>query len=106
MSRSPRRLSASRSREWAMAVSPPLTATYMSDLHGDAARQGAELGAGGEDNVDTAGKQAVVGGPVLPEIVGEAGNSDSCAAVDAGATPLPSRSAPEVSHFHDQGGRA
>src|SRR4029453_2607762 len=99
MSRSPRRLSAKRSREWAMAVSPPLTATYISDLHGDAARQGAELGAGGEDDVDTAGKQAVVGGPVLPEIVGQAGDGDGRSAVDARAMPLPRRPAPGAGDY-------
>src|SRR4029434_6286898 len=106
MSRSPRRLSAKRSREWAMAVSPPLTATYISDLHGDAARQGAELGAGGEDDVDTAGKQAVVGGPVLPEIVGQAGDGDGRSAVDARAMALPLRPAREAGHFDDQRGGA
>src|SRR5688500_8119029 len=105
MSRSPRRLSARRSREWAMAVSPPLTATYMSALHGNAARQDAELGASGEDDVDAAGKQAVVGGPVLPEIVDETRNGDSRSAVDAGATPLPRRPNPEVGHVDDQRGR-
>jgi hypothetical protein len=66
----------------------------MSALHGDAARQGAELGAGGEDDVDAAGKQAVVGGPVVPERVGEACDRDVGVAVDAG--PRQRRIAPPV----------
>src|SRR5580704_4074145 len=80
-SRDPRRLSASRSSELAIAVSPPFTATYMSALHGDAARQRQQFGTGGEHDVDAAGKKRTIGGPFGPERLGEPRNGGRGTAV-------------------------
>ena len=75
----------------AMAVSPPLTATYMSASTAMLRGSAQQLRAGGEDEIDAAGEQRLVGAPMRARSRRAGRRRRRSPHLDAGAAPSAGR---------------